>query len=520
MGFYLTKTKMSDETKKRKIRIFDTTLRDGEQSPGYSMNLAEKLRLAKQLERLGVDVIEAGFPVASPDDFKAVEAIAKQCQKLEVCGLCRAVDRDIKATADAIKDAKFPRIHTFIATSDIHLEHKLKISKEQCLEMAVKAVQLSKSLCERVDFSPEDASRTNPEFLYKVLEAVIDAGADVVNIPDTVGYSTPEEFGALIKGIKENVPNIDKAIISTHCHNDLGLAVANSLAGVLNGAGQIECTINGIGERAGNAALEECVMAIHTRPDIYNAETNIVTEEIYPTSRLLMAITSIGVQPNKAIVGKNAFAHEAGIHQHGILANRQTYEIMTPESVGIEKSELVLGKHSGRHALFDRLEKLGWNPKDDEKDRIFEQFKDLADKKKEIFDEDLEMIMLQKELDNPAFTLSRLNARSGLSSIPTAQITLRTRENEEIAETAMGDGQVDAIYKAIDKITKLETQLIDFKIGAASAESDAQGLCKVLIKCNEKIYSGQAAHTDIILACAKAYLEAVNKAFKFNYEHN
>ncbi len=374
------------------VKIFDTTLRDGEQAPGFSMNLEEKLRMARQLEKLGVDVIEAGFPVASPDDFAAIQKIAELCQIAEVCGLCRAVDKDILGCWEAVKTAKKPRIHTFISTSKIHLDYQLKKSPEEVLEIAIKSVKLAKSLCERVDFSPMDATRSEAGFLYKVLESVIEAGADTINIPDTVGYSTPEEFGTLIKGIVENVPNIHQAIISTHCHDDLGLGVANSLAGVKNGARQVECTINGIGERAGNTALEEVVMALKVRHDYYGVDTGIQTKEIYPTSQLLTEIVGIPVQPNKAIVGSNAFAHESGIHQDGMLKNQQTYEIMNAADIG-SVSKIILGKHSGRHAVQSRLECLSVAVKGEKLEAVFAKFKELADKQKVVSDEELKSLV-------------------------------------------------------------------------------------------------------------------------------
>lgn len=501
----------------RKIRIFDTTLRDGEQAPGYSMNLNEKVRMAKQLEKLGVDIIEAGFPIASEDDFEAVKAIAKACRKAEVAGLSRALEKDIKSCWEAIKEAKKPRIHTFIATSDIHMKHKLKMSKEEVLTMAVNAVKYAKSLCERVDFSPEDATRSDHKFLYQILEAVIDAGADTVNIPDTVGYTTPQEFFDLMKGIKANVPNIDKAVISVHCHNDLGLAVANSLSAVLAGAGQIQCTINGIGERAGNASLEEVAMAMKVRQDFYQCETEINTTEIYPSSRLLSKITGIGVQPNKAIVGGNAFAHEAGIHQHGVLMYKQTYEIMQPEDIGLETTALVLGKHSGKHALRDRLDKLGFDSSERELESLFVRFKALADKKKEIYDEDLEMLVLG--VDDPdleAFKLVQVHSSSATDSTPVAAVTLMTPNNEKMSEAGTGDGQIDAIYASINKITGVAAKLKDFKVFAATPDSDALAHVKVLVEFKDKTYSGYAADTDTIVACAKSYLNAVNKAYIYN----
>lgn len=498
------------------IRIFDTTLRDGEQAPGFSMGIEDKVRLAKQLERLGVDVIEAGFPIASPDDFKAVEAISKTLEKPEICGLARAVEKDIKAAHEALKHAKKPRIHTFLALSDIHLEHKLKMTREEAKKRSVEAVKLARSLCDRVDFSPEDASRSEPEFMYEVLEAVIEAGADTINIPDTVGYGTPEEFGELIKNIKKNVRNIDQVHLAVHCHNDLGLATANSLAAVKNGATQIECTINGIGERAGNASLEEVVMALKVRNDVYKYETSINTKEIQRTSKLLTQITGVTVQPNKAIVGANAFAHEAGIHQHGMLSARETYEIMSPEDVGIDKSKLVLGKHSGRHALKDRLAQLGITPNDEDLVQIFERFKKLADKKKEVYDEDLETIVHQEYTEAPdTVTLKDIKVVCGNTQEPSSEISIIV-DGVEKSASSIGTGPVDATYKAIDSILGLECTLLEFSLKAVTEGIDAQAGVSVRIKDNEtdRIYTGWSADTDIVVASAVAYLSAMNKIYR------
>lgn len=493
------------------VRIFDTTLRDGEQAPGNSMNLNEKVRLAKQLERLGVDVIEAGFPIASPDDFASVKAIARACSETEVCGLARALEKDIKATWDAISEAKKPRIHTFVATSEIHMKHKLKKSKEEVLQMAIDAVTLAKSLCDRVDFSPEDAFRSERNFLYQVLEAAIQAGADVVNIPDTVGYGTPQEYGDLIKGIIENVSNIKQAIISTHCHNDLGLAVANSLAGVKNGARQVECTINGIGERAGNAALEEVVMTLKTRADFYDLKTNINTTEIWPTSRLLTSITGVPVQPNKAIVGANAFAHESGIHQDGVLKQRETYEIMRAEDIGLESNKLVLGKHSGRHALKDRMQNLGYQLEGDELNNFFEKFKNLADKKKEIYDADLLLLINQNENDEARYQFKDLEASTGTTNTPIAKIWLE-EDGKILTASATGDGPVDAAFQCIDQIINIENKLLEYSVNAVTEGIDAQATVAVQIEIDGKIFSGSDSSTDIIVASVKAYLEALNRA--------
>lgn len=493
------------------IKIFDTTLRDGEQAPGNSMNLQEKIRMALKLERLGVDVIEAGFPIASPEDFKSVQKIAKVCKKAEVCGLARATEKDIEIAAEAVKKAKKPRIHTFIATSPVHMKHKLKKEPKEVLKMAAKAVKLAKSLCKRVDFSPEDAARSERDFLYKIIEATIDAGADTINIPDTVGYSTPEEFGELIADITKNVPNIDKAIISTHCHNDLGMAVANSLSGVKNGARQVECTINGIGERAGNAALEEIVMAINTREDFFHLKTGIDTTQIYPTSRLLTSITGVPVQPNKAIVGANAFAHESGIHQDGVLKKRSTYEIMTPKDIGLDSNKLVLGKHSGRHALKDRLESLGYSLVKEELDELFKLFKELADKKKEVFDEDLVLLVNNLEQPEEYYTLETLKVTSGNKETAHSEITLKTLDGEKTTK-AKGSGPVDASYQAVNKTIKIRNKLLEYSVNAVTEGIDAQATVAVQIKVGKKIYSGSGSSTDIIIASTKAYINALNKA--------
>lgn len=496
---------------KKQIKIFDTTLRDGEQAPGYSMNLEQKIRMARQLEKLGVDVIEAGFPIASPEDFESVKEIAKACKTAEVCGLARASKKDIQTCWDAIKNAKKPRIHTFLSTSPVHMKHKLKKEPEEVLQMAIDAVKFAKSLCDRVDFSPEDATRTEPEFLYKVIEEVIKAGADTINIPDTVGYTTPNEFGELIKGIKENVPNINEVIIATHCHNDLGLAVANSIAGIENGARQIECTINGIGERAGNAALEEIIMTLRTRKDIYDFKTNIKTKELYPTSKLLTMITGVSVQPNKAIVGANAFAHESGIHQDGYLKNRETYEIMTPESVGVKQSKLVLGKHSGRHALKSRLEELDYQLNEKDLDKLFVKFKELADKKKEIFNEDLYLLLTDETSFEPAYKFKELFVICGNKQDPEAELVLIKNGIEKTAKNK-GDGPVDAAYGAVKKIVNLPNRLLEYSVNSVTEGIDAQATVSVRIKIKDKTYSGSSSDTDIVVASVKAYLDALNRA--------
>ncbi len=500
---------------KEKIIIFDTTLRDGEQSPGASLNLKEKLQVAHQLSELGVDVIEAGFPITSSDDFESVKRVAKEIRGPIVCGLSRANSKDIQMCYDAVKYSQKPRIHTFIATSDIHIEKKLKKTRDEVLEIACKFVRFARSLVDDVEFSCEDAARSDIGFLVKIIEAVIDEGASTINIPDTVGYSTPAEYGALIKNIKSSVKNSQKAVFSVHCHNDLGLAVANSLEAVLNGAKQVECTINGIGERAGNAALEEIVMAIKTRPKIYNVTTNIDTRKLYKTSRLVATLTGIHPQPNKAIVGANAFAHEAGIHQDGVLKERRTYEIMRPEDVGIPSSSLVLGKHSGRHALKKRLQTLGYFPSDTEIESIYKKFKELTDKKKVIFDDDLLALMDEKFSEiNEIYMLEYISITSGTKQVPRASVALKTT-NETIKETATGDGPVDATFQAIDKITKIKTTLEDYSIKSISSGKDALG--EVLVKLKHKgiTYSGRGSSTDVIEASAKSYLNAINKILTY-----
>src|SRR5947199_7982136 len=422
-----------------RITVFDTTLRDGEQSPGCSMNVQEKLRLAHQLDRLGVDVIEAGFPIASEGDFAAVQAIAAVIRRPIIAGLARACTQDIERAWQSLKGAAHPRIHVFLATSDIHLQYKLKITRPKCLEQARDAVRLAKSLCEDVEFSPEDATRTDPEFLFQILTAVVEAGATTLNIPDTVGYTMPAEFAALIQAIRERVKGIENVTISAHCHNDLGLAVANSLAAVEAGARQVECTINGIGERAGNAALEEIVMAIKTRHDYFGLTTGIKTERLYPVSRMVSTITGLSVQRNKAIVGRNAFAHESGIHQDGMLKERSTYEIMRPEDVGVPRTDLVLGKHSGRHALRDRVGEMGYTLTDNQLETLFHDFKALADKKKEVYDEDL-VVLIEKHLDDvvPHWQLVSLHTTAGMNVLPTASIAIRRPDGEIVQDAAIG----------------------------------------------------------------------------------
>ena len=495
-----------------KINIFDTTLRDGEQTPNVSLNINDKLTIAKQLQKLSVDVIEAGFPIASEGDFEAVKAIAQNIEGPVIVGLARAVKNDISRAWEAIKYSKKPRIHVFIATSDLHMKYKLKMEPDEVLKKAVEMVTYARSLCPSIEFSPEDATRTRPEFLYKVVEAVIDAGADVVNIPDTVGYTTPSEYGALIKGIKANVPNIDKAMISVHCHNDLGLAVANSLAAIENGAQQVECAVNGLGERAGNAALEEIVMAIKTRSDCFNCETGIVTEEITRTSKLVSHITGMQVQNNKAVVGANAFAHESGIHQHGVLNCRETYEIMTPESVGLKKSLIVLGKHSGRHAFIERIEELGYKNLSKEKiDEIFKEFKDLADKKKHVSDEDIESLVKNEIFQVPeVFNLKYYQVSTGNAVTSTSTVEIEY-DGKNIKEASCGDGPVDATFKAIEKAIGIDVTLNDYFIKSVGYGKDALGEATVKIEKEGKIFSAKGVSTDIVEASGKAFINAMNK---------
>lgn len=497
----------------RKIIIFDTTLRDGEQSPGASMNLEEKLEVARQLVRLKVDVIEAGFPASSPGDFEAVKMVAQQIKGPAVAGLCRAMDSDIDCTWEAVKYSDKPRIHTFLATSDIHLKHKLKKTREQALELAVAAVKRAKSYCDDIEFSAEDASRSDIDYLCTVVEAVIDAGATTVNIPDTVGYAIPDEFGRLIGTLKQRVTNIAKCNLSVHCHNDLGLGVANSLAAVMNGADQVECTINGIGERAGNASLEEVVMALHTRSDYFaDAHTDINTKEIYRASRLVSDVTGLQVQVNKAIVGSNAFAHEAGIHQHGVLQERTTYEIMDAQSIGLTESKLVLGKHSGRHAFEARLTELGYELTPDDLNKAFARFKEVADKKKSIFDEDLEAIIADETYYAipEIYQLKYMTVMTSLEGVPTATIRIAT-ETEELSDCEMGVGSVDAVYKTIDKIVNVPHNLIDYTVKSVTGGTDALGEVMVKIGDDKNVYTGRGTSLDIVEASAKAYVQAINK---------
>ncbi|NEO36941.1 MAG: 2-isopropylmalate synthase [Moorea sp. SIOASIH] len=519
---------MNQQPQSERIIIFDTTLRDGEQSPGATLNVDEKLIIAHQLARLRVDVIEAGFPYASPGDFEAVQKISEAVgieSGPTICGLARASRDDIKAAANALKPAANARIHTFIATSDIHLEYKLKKTRKEVLEIAPEMVAYAKSFVDDVEFSPEDAGRSDPEYLYEVLERVIDAGATTVNIPDTVGYTTPSEFGGLIRGIKENVPNIDRAIISVHGHNDLGLAVANFLEAVKNGARQLECTINGIGERAGNAALEELVMALHVRRQYFNPffgrppESKeplsiIDTRQIYKTSRLVSSLTGMLVQPNKAIVGSNAFAHESGIHQDGVLKHKLTYEIMDAESIGLKENQIILGKLSGRNAFRSRLKELGYELSDNDLNKAFVRFKEVADKKKEITDWDLEAIVNDEVYQAPeVFHLELVQVSCGDRANPTATITLRTPTGDELSDAAIGTGPVDAVYKAINRVVNVPNELIEFSVQSVTAGIDALGEVTIRLRHNERVYSGYAASTDIIVASAQAYVNALNRLY-------
>ncbi len=500
--------------KLKTIRIFDTTLRDGEQSPGASMNIEEKLRIARQLQKLNVDVIEAGFPIASEGDFEAVKKIAQTIKGPEIAGLCRAQEKDIDRGWEALQYAgEKGRIHTFIATSGIHMKYKLKMKPTEVLNAAVKAVKRAKGYTPNVEFSCEDAVRTDLKFMTEVVAAVIDAGATVVNIPDTVGYTIPFEYYNIIKHLKDNVPNVDKAAISVHCHNDLGLAVANSIAAVQAGAEQVECTINGIGERAGNCSLEEFVMILKTRSDILEFKTDVVTEQLTPASRLLTTVTGIAVQPNKAIVGANAFAHEAGIHQHGVLMEKSTYEIMTPESVGLKTNVLVLGKHSGRHAFKKRLQELGYELDDATLNKAFDRFKALADLKKEIFDEDLDAIVADETLMNgEKYKLSHITVTCGSFAVATA--TVQMEIDGEPARTAeLGDGPVDATLKAIRKLTKSKAKLTQYTVGSITGGTDAIGEVSVRIAEGNCTVVGRGSSTDIIEASAKAYINALNRLY-------
>jgi 2-isopropylmalate synthase len=494
-----------------RLYIFDTTLRDGEQSPGASMNTAEKLRLAYQLEKLGVDVIEAGFPAASVGDFEAVSRIADKLKTTQVAALARTSKADIDRAWEAIKHAAKPRIHTFIATSDIHMEYKLNMSREQVVEKAVEAVRYAGSFTDNVEFSAEDASRSDRDFLCRVFEAAIEAGATTVNVPDTVGYAIPEEFGELIHYIMTHTPNIGKAVVSVHCHNDLGLATANTLTAIRAGARQAEVTINSIGERAGNTSLEEVVMSIHTRPNFIPVFTNIKTEHIHTTSRLVSMITGIIVQPNKAIVGANAFAHEAGIHQDGMLKNPMTYEIMKPETIGLSQSKLILGKHSGRHALRSHLKDMGYDLSDEELNQVFTRFKEIADKKKHVMDEDLEVIVTEGILRTAeTFKLEYLHVVSGTTVYPMASVRLNIN-GRTVQGAGYGNGPIDSAFNTIAKLTDAKSELLRFTVSALTGGTDAQGEVTVRLRENGLIALGRGSDPDIITAGAKAYINGLNR---------
>jgi 2-isopropylmalate synthase len=496
------------------VRIFDTTLRDGEQSPGATLTLPEKVEIARQLELMGVDVIEAGFPVSSNGDFESVKTIASQITASTVCGLARCIPLDIERAGKAVGHAKKPRIHIFCATSKIHREHKLRKGREDIIRLAVDSIHQALQYTRDVEFSPEDASRTELDFLEEITHAAIEAGATTINLPDTVGYATPSGYGAIFAHVRRKLPVIREKniILSSHCHDDLGMAVANSLAAIENGARQVECTINGIGERAGNAALEEIVMALRTRGDFYQVSTRIDSTKIYPTSRMVSTLTGLVVQRNKAIIGENAFAHESGIHQDGVLKFRETYEIMDPAHVGVPKSSLVLGKHSGRHAFRDRVVQLGYSLNDEQLESAFNRFKALADKKKEVFDEDIEALVDdQLERSHSLWKLSSLQVVAGTNAIPTATVTLTDSNGQAIQDASVGDGPVDAIYSAIQRLTGVKVNLTDYRIRAVSRGKDAQGEVQIELEHSGRKIHGRGLSTDILEASALAYLAAVNR---------
>ncbi|RPJ48269.1 MAG: 2-isopropylmalate synthase [Betaproteobacteria bacterium] len=499
---------------KEKLIIFDTTMRDGEQSPGASMTRDDKLRIARQLERMRVDVIEAGFPAASDGDFASVQAVARAIRDSTICGLARANERDIRRCGEAVKVAARPRVHTFIATSPIHMEKKLRMEPSQVIDQAVRAIKWAREYTDNVEFSPEDAGRSDLDFLCRILEQVIKAGATTINVPDTVGYTLPDQFGRLIRNLRERIPNADKAIWSVHCHNDLGLAVANSLSAVQNGARQVECTINGLGERAGNAALEEIVMAVRTRQDLFTCDTNIDATQIVPASKLVSGITGYPVQPNKAIVGANAFAHESGIHQDGVLKHRETYEIMSAESVGWTTNRLTLGKLSGRNAFKTRLHEIGVDLESEEAlNAAFKRFKELADKKREIFDEDLHALITEENLEhieNERYNLLSLTAHSETGEQPYARIIM-SDGGKELPSQSHGSGPVDAAFKAIEALVASDAELLLYSVNAITTGTDAQGEVTVRLSKDGRIVNGQGADTDIVVASAKAYINALNK---------
>jgi 2-isopropylmalate synthase len=502
------------------VMVFDTTLRDGEQSPGAAMNVDEKLEIARALEAMGVDVIEAGFPISSPGDFRSVERISQEIRNCTVCGLTRANKKDIDVAVEALKDAARPRIHTGLGVSDVHIEHKLHTTREKALEMGVDAVKYARKSVDDVEYFTEDAGRADPEYLYRVLEAVIGAGATVVNIPDTTGYTTPQEFGTLIRGIKDNVPNIDKAVISVHCHNDLGMATANTLAGVLNGARQVEVTVNGIGERAGNTSLEEVVMAVRTRRDVFGLDTHIDTRHIYPISRLVSQLTSIPVQPNKAIVGANAFAHSSGIHQDGVLKERTTYEIIDPRDIGAAESQIILSARSGRHGLRHRLAELGYTLDEYQFEKVYQRFLEVADKKKTVDTRDLEAIVADEAqmFFEETYHLEHIQVSCGNFSIPTATVRITGPNGDIVCDADHGTGPVDAVYRAINRVIGEPNELTEFSVQAVTEGIDAVGRVTIRIQADEpvnggarRVFSGHGADTDIVVASAKAYMFALNR---------
>jgi 2-isopropylmalate synthase len=496
-----------------RLIVFDTTLRDGEQSPGASMNLAEKLEIAHALAELGVDIIEAGFPIASQGDFEAVQSVAQQVQGPIICGLARCNDADIDRAWEALRESPKPRIHVFLATSAIHREYKLHMAKEEIARRAVECVQRARGYCDDIEFSPEDAARTELEFLAEVVEKAIDAGATTLNIPDTVGYAVPEQYAAAIRYLKQNVRGIDKIVLSVHCHNDLGLAVANSLAALKEGARQVECTINGLGERAGNCALEEIVMAVRTRNEYYGLDVSVNTKRLWPTSRLVSRVTGIHVQRNKAIVGQNAFAHEAGIHQDGMLKHANTYEIMRPEDVGVLRTELILGKHSGRHALSQRVRDLGYHLDDAQLQKLFENFKGLADRKKTIYDADVEALAEAVLHTGPAvWTLEAVTCNGGSGTVPCAAVVLWHKDGTIHRDACTGDGPIDAVFKTIERISGVYVKLRQFSVVNVTEDEDAQGEAQVEAECKGRILRGRAVSTDIIEASALAYLQVINRA--------
>jgi 2-isopropylmalate synthase len=512
-----------------KVMIFDTTLRDGEQSPGAALNVDEKVEIAHLLEQMGVDIIEAGFPISSPGDFRAVQRISEELRNCIICGLTRANKEDIDVAAEALQGAARPRIHTGLGVSDVHVQYKLRTTREKALEQGVEAVKYAKRFVEDVQYYTEDAGRADPEYLYGVLEAVIDAGATVVNIPDTTGYTTPQEWGALIQGIVENVPNIHKATISVHCHNDLGMATANSLTGIANGARQVECTINGIGERAGNTSLEEVVMALHTRRDAFQVMTGINTRMLYPASRLVSHLTGIVVQPNKAIVGANAFAHSSGIHQDGVLKERTTYEIINPRDVGVPDSEIILSARSGRHGLHHRLEELGYTLHEEEFEKVYQRFLEVADKKKTVDTRDLEAIVADEVqvFFEETYHLEHVQVSCGSHSIPTATVRIRGPNGQIFCDADHGSGPVDAVYRAINRVIGEPNELIEFSIQAVTEGIDAVGRVTIRIEADDpvsengverRVFSGRGADTDIVVASAKAYMFALNRLLAARHE--